>query len=239
MKKYIILLMVGIFAFVNSSADIYTSVSKKIEINKEKKEKAPIQLHWYGKAGINIGVTKGDLYFPLNSTDVTPRTFGLDLNPGFYCFFQTAKPSDFYWGADMNVGVNLVNLNEGNYEENWSFGGSYSYFWNTQNIYLPYINIAPQLGWRKKLSNYLDFDIHIEPAGMYVSHACWHKYKEYHDGEFRFDNQSRLYGYSEIAGFSKIGLGVWYKKTIFDISYQQPWPESYPATITLGVGLQF
>ena len=230
--------MVGIFAFTNSNADIYTSVSKKIEIKKEKKENAPIKFNWYGKAGINIGVTKGDLNFLLEWADATPMNIGLDLNPGFYCFFRPSKPSDFYWGLDINVGVNLVYFNEGSHERN-SSSWSYSDSWDTQNIFLPYINIAPQLGWRKKLSNSIDFDIHIEPAGMYASSECRFKSKHYYNGELTNDFQTRIYGYRKIRGSSKIGLGIWYKKMIFDISYRQTWLESYPATITFGVGVQF
>lgn len=229
MKKYIILLIVGIFAFANSSADIYTSVSKKIEIKKEKKVSTPIKLNWYGKAGINIGVTKGELS-PL--LDETPTTFGLDLNPGFYCFFRPSKPSDFYWGADINVGVNFIHLNEGSYEVSWSSNSSY-YYWSAQNFFLPYVNIAPQLGWRKKLSNSLDLDIHIEPVGLYISTTP--EYDYHHDANSRYES---IYGNCPCDVYSKIGLGLWHKNMIYDISYRKPWVD-YPGTITLGVGIQF
>ena len=226
MKKYIILLMVGILEFANSSADIYTSVSKKIEIKKEKKENAPIKLHWYGKAGINVGVTDWNLWnyhdIPLSS-----NTIGLDINAGFYSYFRPSNPSKFYWGADINIGLNHFHLNEAE-------ASNGLYYCDSQNFFVPYINIAPQLGWTNVLSNTTRLDIHLEPAGMYINTKVW-------DYTYYYRDDNEYYGclHDEyLDGFSKIGIGIWHKNMIFDISYRQPWLY-FPGTITFGVGVQF
>lgn len=226
MKKYIILLMVGIFAFANSNADIYTSVSKKIEIKKEKKESTPIKLNWYGKVGINVGVTDGvtDNYHDI---DISSNSIGLDINAGFYSFFKPSNPSKFYWGADMSIGLNLVRL-----KENESYNGLY--YVTSQNIIMPYLNIAPQLGWTTDLSKTTKLDIHIVPAGMFVSSSPTYNYY-YHDG---FEYNDQILFDSCLDGYSKIGVGIWHMNMIYDISYRQPWV-SYPGTITLGVGILF
>ncbi|MDE7350387.1 MAG: hypothetical protein K2N25_04920 [Muribaculaceae bacterium] len=110
MKKYIILLLLSVIVAVTANTDIYTSISKKIEIKKEKKERDPIKLHWYGKAGINVGVTDGDIHnysIPLSS-----NTMGLDINGDFYSYFRPSNPSDFYWGANISIGLNLFHLRQ-------------------------------------------------------------------------------------------------------------------------------
>ena len=226
MKNYILLLLLSIFTISTVEADIYTSVSKKIEMHQEKKESAPIKLHWYGKAGINVGVTNG-MTNNYHDLDIPSNSIGLDINAGFYSFFRPSNPSKFYWGADMSVGLNLVRL---------KYNESYNnlYYVTSQNIIMPYLNIAPQLGWTTDLSRATKLDIHIEPAGMFVSSSPTYNYYSHNGSKYKdvilFD--------SYLDGYSKIGVGIWHKNMIYEISYRQPWMY-YPGTITLGVGVHF
>lgn len=235
MKNYILLLLLSVFAIATTKADIYTSISKKIEIQKEKKDSVPIKLNWYGKGGVNFGVTTGDSYkIPIN-IPLKSYTIGLDINAGFYSFFMPSKPSKFYWGVDINVGLNLFHLNEAeNVYSDSHFGGVY--YCETQNFFMPYLNLAPQVGWTKELSNNTKLDIHLAPVGMYVTsrpkYTCYH---EYHNRVNEYEESLFIYPFD---GFSKIGVGIWHKNMIYDISYRQPWLY-FPGTITFGVGVLF
>lgn len=224
MKKFFILMAAAVMA-ASASAQVVTSRTKI---------KSKSQTTWYVRLGVSADnlTNGGEIFEDENNresddakTSVGSKV-GMDLNFGF---MKNIGKSGLYWGMELGLGTRGATLKQEGEDHGWSYkNGQYEEWtekysnkgsvmtWNLK--YTPFV-----LGYKYSLTDDLKLDAHL---GIYVSYdfAGGTKY-DWDDGDSEKLSFSELkkksWDYLPVDGGMQIGIGAWWKKLNFDITYQR------------------
>lgn len=225
MKKLIIL-MAAVMMAICVDAQVVVSRTKV---------KSKSQTTWYGRIGLSIdNLTGGDAIFNEEEyqeggdgeKNSIGSKVGMDLNFGF---MKNIGKSGLYWGMELGIGTRGATLKQEGYYSDYDYvDGQWEEYtekytskgsvmtWNIK--YTPFM-----LGYKYSLTNDLKLDGHL---GIYASYdfAGGTKYT-WGDGDSEKLSFSELKDlgcdYLPIDMGMQIGVGAWWKKFNFDITYQR------------------
>lgn len=209
--KRLALILISVLTVVGMHSQVVSTRSAYEVVTKEKKQRTPIKLDFYAKAGINIMSTDWE-GLPEWRTDLSQlekkSTVGFNLAFGLMSHFRPTRPSDFYWGAEIGLsqvggGYNELRSNTEYYPaEKYSDLGAY---------------ITPVIGWMKPLSKTVSLDLHFNPGVFF-------KFKEkeisyFHNIDYNNGHEDWEYVDRYFNLMFKVGAGLWINKFNVDFSY--------------------
>lgn len=191
MKKYLIMALMAVTA-IGAAAQVRTSRT----FTRQKSNTV-----WYVRAGVNVGLPSisGEDNTEDENTSFSGKA-GFDVDFGFQKPFGS---SNAYWGMELGIGSRGAN---GTYKtfDDWSDE------WDEEKSGLSRYNVVFSpitIGYKFPLTDDLKLDGHV---GAFASYDFSSSYDNMDDD----DN-----GTSFDAGM-QIGVGAWYKRFNFDITYQ-------------------
>lgn len=199
MKK-IISLFTAFIAVLAVNAQIYSYETTAI---KHQVEKSTSETTWYVRAGLS------NMSADIDDAD---SKLGYDISVGFQKPFTNAG---FYWGMEWALASQGVKVDDTYYYEDYYN----SYYGGCEDEYMGHlIRFSPAtVGYKYDINvlGGITLDAHL---GAFVSYTYGHVYdcsegNEIDDEWFDFHSSSLDYG---LRG----GIGVWWKKFNFDVSYQ-------------------
>lgn len=206
MKKVILSLLVA-FAAVSANAQIVSSTSRRVSYAKTESN-----TQWYGKVGLNVM----NYYVGSGVSDDASAKIGYDINFGFQ---KPLGSSPCYWGMEFGL------TSRGSKAEATVKQGKY-YVTQTENEMRHAIVYSPfTIGFKKNLVSKLAIDAH---AGVFLSADYTGKVKKELDSnlgkEYNGSAEAKMGDWNDFnridAGL-KFGLGLWYDRFNFDLSYRQ------------------
>lgn len=195
MKRYFSLL-IAFAAVLAVNAQIYSYESTAV---KHQIEKSTSETTWYVRAGLSS--MSADV-------DDADSKLGYDISVGFHRPFTNAG---FYWGMELALASQGCSIDNTYKFENFYRGCEDEYMGHL-------IRFSPvTVGYKYDINvlGGITLDAHL---GAFVSYTYGHTYDcsegdELDDEWFDFHSRSLDYGL-------RSGIGVWWKKFNFDVSYQ-------------------
>lgn len=212
MKKYLFLL---IAAFVCSSvnAQLVTTSS----YTKKKKQKAT----WYVKAGANIANTSMD------DVDLS-SIFGYHIG---IAFDKPIGSKGVFWSLGLQLATKGWKYSED--DDGWDY---------EEKLNVNKIEIPLTFGYKYAIND----DITVEArVGAFANYDLWGKLTEEDNGdkeEYDLGDLDDYYGYDRFSAGIVAGVGVWYQKFNFNITYERGFVEQNDGkekTWMIGVGYAF
>ena len=215
MKK---ILVIAVAAFIGASASAQIVQSTMLNIKKEKKTT------WYVRAGVSINNAAGEatkavkdeswLYHDHCNEASSGAKLGYDFSVGFQ---RRIGNSGLYWGQEFGLGTRGAKLTAIYYYDGEKLGDEKSSLLAHNVKYLPVI-----FGFKYGITEDIKVDAHV---GGFASYDFAGKGKTtWTDDETEESSISDLddaYGYQRLDAGVQAGIGVWYKRYNFDISYQK------------------
>jgi hypothetical protein len=212
------------------------------------KEKAPTE--WIIRAGVSLNNAAGDGVSYLKDDDgdgftsVGPRC-GLDVSIAFNKPFIT---DGLYWGMELGFGSRGASAKNEWYDEYWDEGGTdkaHIATWNAK--FSPFT-----IGYKYAINDAIKLDAHL---GAFVSYdfAGSAKYEWADDDDpdkLDFNDITDDLDFKCFDAGVQVGVGVWYKRFNFDITYQRGFVNAceasdldgnsvYSSNLMLRVGVAF
>lgn len=228
MKKFFVIAMIACMG-VGASAQVMTSRTYV----KEKK-----QTTWYARLGLSINnVAGGGGYADYNSygsadlkgdyekTTIGSRA-GMDIDFGFQ---RPIGKAGIYWGMELGIGTRGGSLKEkeGDLYYEYNEEGNKEYYYEEgeakSNILTWNIKYSPfTFGYKYSITDNLKLDGHL---GAFVSYDFAGKgvtkFSEDHDAKSSLSELRDDYDFMAFDAGLQVGVGVWWKKFNFDITYQR------------------
>ncbi|MDD6900884.1 MAG: outer membrane beta-barrel protein [bacterium] len=201
MKK---ILVIAVAAFIGASASAQIVQSTMLNIKKEKKTT------WYVRAGVSINNAAGEATKALKDEECSVGSkMGYDFSIGFQ---RRIGNSGLYWGEELGLGTRGAKA-------------SYSDEEGEEKNSLLAHNVKYQplmLGFKYGITDDIKVDAHV---GGFVSYdfAGTGKTEWSEDGseDASISELDEDFGYQRLDAGVQAGIGVWYKRYNFDISYQK------------------
>lgn len=208
MKKFFIIALMGVMS-LGASAQILTSRSYN-------KSKTPTM--WYARLGVSLDNVAGLGDCTYDNED-GKASFG--SKAGFVVDFGFQRPigkSGLYWGMELGLGNRGFSLNEEEYDY---YDGKH-----TDEISLVTYNIMYSpitIGYKYALTDDIKLDAHL---GLFASYDFAHSLNYKCNGEKQNDSDDwdyfkDDYNYQEFDAGLQLGIGAWYKRFNFDITWQR------------------
>lgn len=220
MKKIIVIMAAAVMA-MSASAQIVTSRTSI---------KSKSKTTWFVRLGMSIdNLTNGNDYLKNEvdgdlNTSIGPKV-GMDLNVGF---MKNIGKSGLYWGMDLGLGTRGATCKEKGTDEVYidNIGEYVDYEYTNKGSVMTWnVKYSPfTLGYKYSITDDLKLDGHI---GVYVSYdfAGGTKYKWDDDDDPEKLSFSEMkdedWNYQPFDCGMQIGIGAWWKKFNFDITYQR------------------
>ncbi|MDE7152867.1 MAG: PorT family protein [Muribaculaceae bacterium] len=200
MKKVLLMLAATLMA-VSASAQV---VSSRTFV------KSKTETVWYARLGMSINNIAGT---DTDNYDSVGSKMGMDIDFGFN---RAIGKSGLYWSMELGIGTRGYSSEyEDRYDGDVKAG---LLAWNVK--YSPFT-----IGYKYSLTDNIKLDGHL---GGFVSYDFSGKLTEkfYFEGDHHGDDSdswslSELDGYQKFDAGMQVGIGVWYKKFNFDITYQR------------------
>lgn len=220
MKKIVIIMVIAVMA-LSASAQVVTSRTSI---------KSNTKTSWFVRLGMSIdNLTNGKEVIEYESDEDGKASIGskvgMDLNFGF---MRNIGKSGLYWGMDLGIGTRGATCKEeGSYEKyDYNLDKYVDYKYTNKGSVMTWnVKYSPfTFGYKYSITDDLKLDGHV---GAYVSYDFAGGTKYEWDG----DDESEKLSFSEMkeenwdympldAGL-QIGIGAWWKKFNFDITYQR------------------
>ncbi len=191
MKKFL-LLVVAAFVCSTMSAQLVTSTTYK---------KKSSETVWYVKAGMNLSKFTGD---NVEADNLVGYNIGI-------AFDRAIGGSGMFWGMGLQLARKgyKASYEEENYSEEVKL--------KANKLEIP-INI----GYKYNINDDIAIDARI---GGFINYDVWGKAKyeetEYGDSYEESINIGDIEGYDRFGAGIQFGIGVWYQKINFNITYQK------------------
>lgn len=240
MKKIIAVLLLAVMA-AGVQAQIVTSRSSLQ--TKEKKQRIPIKVEWYAKAGLNLmQANPGEMYaYGYNKPSGNQMKAGFNLGVGMLSHFRPSRPSNFYWGFELGLTQIGGGWDGGTFKDNWL---NYTYYFTGISFSKLGGYLAPTIGWKKSVLGDLKVNVHLAPqVSLHVEpyHPIIY-YREVSANGSSYDGSRHLYNENPSLSVEG-GVGIWYKHLIIDLSYRRSIDvrdsDYNPSNIILSVGVNF
>lgn len=223
MKKLIIIMAAAMMA-VGSSAQVVTSRTII---------RAKSQTTWFARLGMSIdNLTNGNKVVEYEKNCESGEAsvgskVGMDLTVGF---MKNIGKSGLYWGMDLGIGTRGATCKENGYETDYEYIDgdrveSRTNYTNTGSVMTWNFKYSPfTIGYKYSVTDDLKLDGHL---GAYISYdfAGGTNYKWDTDDDKEKLSFSEMkdeeWDYQPLDAGLQIGIGAWWKKFNFDITYQR------------------
>lgn len=219
MKKIVIIMAVAVMA-LSASAQVVTS---RTSIRSKSKTT------WFVRLGMSIdNLTNGNEVIKYEADEDGKASIGskvgMDLNFGF---MRNIGKSGLYWGMDLGLGTRGATCKEeGTYQEyDRNLGKNVDYKYTNKGSVMTWnVKYSPfTFGYKYSITDDLKLDAHL---GAYASFdfAGGTKY-EWENDEAEKLSYSQMkeknWDYMPFDAGLQLGIGAWWKKFNFDITYQR------------------
>lgn len=200
MKKILFVLAAALMA-VSASAQVVSSRT----FVKSKSETV-----WYARLGMSINNAAG---VELDETDSAGSKIGTGIDFGFN---RPIGKSGVYWGMELGLGTRGYSLDYEDVDKEDKYEKTSFLAWDVK--YSPIT-----IGYKYSLTDDIKLDGHV---GAFISYDFTgtrtetEYYKGEEDDKFS-EGLGDLEDYQRFDAGMQIGVGVWYKKFNFDITYQR------------------
>lgn len=229
MKKVITLIAIAILGLAQTA-------EAKIVNSRTVGERTKTPTIWILRTGLSLNGGTGSAISNIkdefkNYGDGSKVSFG--FKPGYELSVGFNRPfgnTNFYWGMELGLGTRGIKYtSEDGRDGDWIENGHKSLLaWNFK--YSPFT-----FGYKYNINESIALDAHL---GAYVSLDFAGKGKSYWDGiedgdPFKDEEESENIGKDELEHYKRfdcglqVGLGVWYKRFNFDITYQRGFMNAY------------
>lgn len=205
MKKFFIIALMGVMS-LGASAQILTSRSYN-------KSKTPTM--WYARLGVSLDNIAGLGSCTFDNED---GKASLGTKAGFVVDFGFQRPigkSGLYWGMELGLGNRGFSTK---YENKWDDESEEMSVVTYNIMYSPFT-----IGYKYALTDDIKLDAHL---GLFASYDFSHSLTlkedgvKYEDGD-NWDEFKSDCNYEEFDAGLQLGIGVWYKRFNFDITWQR------------------
>lgn len=217
MKKILVVALLAVMG-LGASAQVMTSRTRI----KEKKETM-----WYGRIGLSINNVAGGNDFKdkynwsneseFEKTSIGPRA-GMALDFGFH---RPMGKSGCYWGMELGIGTRGGSMKNEWRDREW--GNVYDEGWIKANVLTWNIKYSPfTFGYKYSITDDIKLDAHL---GVFVSYdfagKAVLKEEGYSDRKISMSELKEDNDYQAFDAGLQLGIGVWWRKFNFDITWQR------------------
>ena len=118
---------------------------------------------------------------------------------------RPTNPSNLYWGAELSftqLGGGIEDYTSGDFN------------YPSRKLSMLCVSLSPTIGWKKEIVNDISLDLHFGAGILYKFQDGKLPYSSGYGGAYKYID---TYLYVPL----KMGVGIWYKRFNFDLSYKK------------------